>query len=57
MNKIECGFCHKTSLFTDDNITSAGKDKFIRCKKCGRSIFVQHKEERYYEVIDDESER
>ena len=57
MNKIECGFCHKTSLFIDDNITSAGKDKFIRCKNCGRSIFVQHKEERYYEVIDDESER
>ena len=55
MNKIECGFCHKVNLFSDKNITSAGKDKFIRCLKCGRSIFVQHGKDVYYEVIEDES--
>lgn len=53
MNKIKCEYCGKENTFNDSNIRVSGTAKFISCKECRRTIFVESRNVKYYEIVID----
>lgn len=52
MNSIECNFCKKENLFTDDEIRKSGKGELITCENCSRSIIIAFNNKKYYKNVD-----
>ena len=51
MKKIECEFCHKVNIFSNDRMRKSGNAEIVCCEYCKRAIFVSFKGKKYYEEI------
>jgi hypothetical protein len=53
MYTIKCEYCNKDNIFNDSNIRESGTAKFVSCRECRRTIFVESRGKKYYKKVVD----